>query len=121
MSQQNISRRSLVAALGAAVPVAAVAAVPALAGTDPIFAAIGHFKDLTPEVLRLRVSGRELACDFLVSAPPVSGSCKPFPGVEGGDWFEGVGPQSHMKLSELGYEGLIQARGETNSTAADAH
>ena len=40
MDQHNISRRSLVAGLGAAIPAATVAAVPALAGTDPILAAI---------------------------------------------------------------------------------
>jgi hypothetical protein len=36
----HLSRRALVAALGAAIPAAAVAAGPALAGTDPIYAAI---------------------------------------------------------------------------------
>ena len=34
-TEHNITRRSLVAGLGAAIPATAVAAVPALAGTDP--------------------------------------------------------------------------------------
>src|SRR5215207_1542250 len=37
-TEHVITRRSLVAGLGAAIPATAVAAVPALAGTDPIFA-----------------------------------------------------------------------------------
>ena len=44
MDRHRISRRSLVAGLGAAIPAATVAAIPALAGTDPIFAAIEAHK-----------------------------------------------------------------------------
>ena len=44
MDQHSISRRSLVVGLCAAIPATTVAALPALAGADPIFAAIGTHK-----------------------------------------------------------------------------
>ena len=48
-NESIISRRSLVAGLGAAIPATAVAA-PALAGTDPIFAAIEAHRAIKAEL-----------------------------------------------------------------------
>src|SRR5215207_6974223 len=54
---------------------------------------VGPFKDLGLGVFGLCVSDRALARRFGVSAPPVSGSRKPFPTAEGRDRFDSVGDQ----------------------------
>ena len=50
-----------------------------------------RFKDLARRFLKACVSGCALARGFLVSAPPVSASWKPFPGAESRDRFASVG------------------------------
>jgi hypothetical protein len=60
--EQNLTRRSLVAGLGAAIPAAAVAA-PALAGIDPIYAAIEAHK------AALKISQEASAAREEVEAP----------------------------------------------------
>ena len=50
-----------------------------------------RFKGLAGRFLRSCVSGCALVRDFLVSAPPVSASWKPFPGAESRDRFASVG------------------------------
>ena len=70
-----------------------------------------RFKGLAQRALRSCVSGCALARGFLVSAPPVSASWKPFPGAESRDRFASVGDRfANIQRVRVRTECRVQTR-----------
>ena len=66
-----------------------------------------HVKDLAPGFLGFRVSGGALTREILVSALPVSGARKPFPGAERGDRFDSVGDRFANAMTDHANAAII--------------
>jgi hypothetical protein len=67
-----------------------------------------HGKDLAPGFLGFRVSGGGLTREILVSALPVSGARKPFPGAERGDRFDSVGDRFAKAMTDHGNAAILR-------------
>ena len=79
------------------------------------------FKGLARRFLRSCVSGGALARGFVVSAPPISASWKPFPGAESRDWFASVGERFAFSPAQNAETGRERRRPVRATTRTPSH